>query len=47
MLYGRNQVTVALRESGQVDLYWNCKRLHSTEELDEDFQYTEIEVNYE
>ena len=47
VLSGKMQATVALRQSGHVDLYWNCKKISSTKDLDEPFTYTEIEINYQ
>ena len=47
MIQNRQQATIVLRESGHVDLYWNKKKISSTQDLDEPFKYTSIEVNYE
>ena len=36
-----------MRESGHVDLYWNKKKISSTQDLDEPYKYTNIKVNYQ
>lgn len=43
----RSQATIVLRESGHVDLYWNKKKISSTQDLDEPYKYTNIKVNYQ
>lgn len=50
MMRGSNQATIALRASGHVDLYWNCSKITSTQELfdqkEEPFKYSSIQMNY-
>ena len=45
---GDKQVTLVLRKSGHVDLYWNCKRITSTEESEEPqvYFYTSITMSF-
>jgi len=41
-------VTLVLRKSGHVDLYWNCKRITSTEDSDksQSYFYTSISMSF-
>ena len=41
-------MTLVLRKSGHVDLYWNCKRITSTEESDKSqfYLYTSITMSF-
>ena len=47
LCYKQNkQVTVAIRESGVFDLYWNNKLVLSSADSNEDFKYTSLMMNF-
>lgn len=47
-LKDKKEATLVLRESGYLDFYFNCKRVASTDENEEDqvYEYTNIRMNF-
>ena len=49
MLKGSNEVTLVLLKNGNADLYWNCRKISSTTDHENEikFEYTSAMINFD